>query len=395
MFTAQGEEYSDNEGGDRIDMEVVPEEMGESAPTGLIRDRSLKAAVVGAKKKADKKPNPSDLVKPEPTSPEQAPAGSTKKGKERADDTLMDVDENLDLDESGARIEKDGHVAQPIDQEDSDDEEFEESMKGDFALEDGMVSSAQLCQGLSLISLFCQDNPEDMLYLFQFPEPFPKFLPNPATSYAAKIEELKAQAVAAAAVKAEAKPNGILKKNVTFDGEGDADMEGKADGPGSGDEEKKPTKDKIAAKEAKQAKAEAEARHKAIADYERRERERKPQGRIGTLVVTKSGKAKMVLSKDIVMDVSGLDMRIPDLPLTLLWQVTPGVGASFVQQLVHLHKSSRQARVLGEIHKSYILTPDVDRLLHELHLNHGIVPGEDGDPAVKSETANLIKIDQD
>lgn len=149
-----------------------------------------------------------------------------------------------------------------------------------------------------------QDNPEDKLYLFQFPEPFPKFLPNPATSFAPKIEELKAQAVAAATVKAESKPNGILKKNVTFDGEGDADMDGKADVPGSGDEEKKPTKDKIAAKEAKQAKAEAEARHKAIADYERRERERKAQGRIGTLVVTKSGKAKMVLSKDIVMDVS-------------------------------------------------------------------------------------------
>lgn len=140
MFTAQGEEYSDNEGGDRIDMEVVPEEMGESAPTGLIRDRSLKAAGVGAKKKtADKKPSPSVLVKPEPTSPGQAPTGSTKKGKERADDTLMDVDENLDLDEFGARIEDDGHVAQPIDQEDSDDEEVEESMKGDFAPEEGMV----------------------------------------------------------------------------------------------------------------------------------------------------------------------------------------------------------------------------------------------------------------
>jgi hypothetical protein len=150
MFTAQGEEYSDNEGGDRIDMEVVPEEMGESAPTGLLRDRSLKAAGVGAKKKADKKPNPSDLVKPEPTSPEQAPAGSTKKGKERADDTLMDVDENLDLDESGARIDEDGHVAQPIDQEDSDDEEFEESMKGDFAPEEGMVRFTQLRSGILL-----------------------------------------------------------------------------------------------------------------------------------------------------------------------------------------------------------------------------------------------------
>lgn len=149
-----------------------------------------------------------------------------------------------------------------------------------------------------------QDNPEDKLYMFQFPEPFPKFLPNPATSLAAKIEELKAKAVAAATVKAESQPNGILKKKVSFDGKGDANMEGKADGAGSGDDEKKPTKDKIAAKEAKQAKAEADERYKTIADLERKERERKAQGRIGTLVVTKSGRAKMVLGKDIVMDVS-------------------------------------------------------------------------------------------
>jgi hypothetical protein len=141
MFTAQGEEYSDNEGGDRIDMEVVPEEMGESAPTGLIRDRSLKAAGVGSKKKGDKKPTRKELIKPEPTSPEQAPRVTRGKGKERADDTLMDVDENLDLDESGARIEEDGHVAQPIDQDDSDDEEVEENMTGDFWPEEGMVST--------------------------------------------------------------------------------------------------------------------------------------------------------------------------------------------------------------------------------------------------------------
>lgn len=73
--------------------------------------------------------------------------------------------------------------------------------------------------------------------------------------------------------------------------------------------------------------------------------------------------------------------------------MTPGVATTFVQQLVHLHKPARQARVLGEIHKSYILTPDVDRLLHELHLNGGKVPGEEGEDHVKAENAGLIKID--
>jgi hypothetical protein len=46
----------------------------------------------------------------------------------------MDVDENLDLDESGVRIDEDGHVAQPIDQEDSDDEEVEEDMRVELVL---------------------------------------------------------------------------------------------------------------------------------------------------------------------------------------------------------------------------------------------------------------------
>jgi hypothetical protein len=44
------------------------------------------------------------------------------------------------------------------------------------------------------------------------------------------------------------------------------------------------------------------------------------------------------------------------------------------------------------VHKSYILTPDVDRLLHELQLNGGKVPGEEVDPSIKEE-AGLIKID--
>jgi hypothetical protein len=145
MFTAQGEEYSDNEGGNRIDMEVVPEEMGESAPTGLIRARSLKAAGVGAKKKGkeDKKPKiDNTLVKPEPTSPEQVPTQSKGKGKGKArvDDTLLDVDENMDLDESGARLEDEPVSTQAIDQSDSEEEEEEEDMTGDFVAEEGMVS---------------------------------------------------------------------------------------------------------------------------------------------------------------------------------------------------------------------------------------------------------------
>ncbi len=57
-------------------------------------------------------------------------------------------------------------------------------------------------------------------------------------------------------------------------------------------------------------------------------------------------------------------------------QVTPGVPATFLQQLVHLDPTSKKATVLGEILKQYVVTPDIDRLLRELYLNGGATPGD-------------------
>lgn len=162
--------------------------------------------------------------------------------------------------------------------------------------------------------------------MFQFPEPFPKFLPNPATSLVHKIEQLKAEAVAAAtAVKAEPKTNGIAKPTVSSK-EGDAKMEGDKDNGESDRDDKKAAlaarekeKEKAAAREAKHAKAESDARFKKIAEYEKREKERKAEGRIGTLVVSKSGRVKMVLGRDIVMDVSTVPVASGGSPpLTIL-----------------------------------------------------------------------------
>jgi hypothetical protein len=102
-----------------------------------------------------------------------------------------------------------------------------------------------------------------------------------------------------------------MKKNVSFKKEGDAKMDGdEEDGASDGDDKeatsaaKEKEREKAAAREAKHAKAESDARFKKIAEYEKREKERKAEGRIGTLVVSKSGRVKMVLGRDIVMDVS-------------------------------------------------------------------------------------------
>jgi hypothetical protein len=80
----------------------------------------------------------------------------------------------------------------------------------------------------------------------------------------------------------EQKPHSILKKTVQFDA-------------GAKDEKK----------DAKRPLKENDEKRKVYKELEAKEKKRKPEGRIGTLVVMKSGKVKMVLGEGIVMDVSG------------------------------------------------------------------------------------------
>jgi DNA-directed RNA polymerase III subunit RPC4 len=54
-----------------------------------------------------------------------------------------------------------------------------------------------------------------------------------------------------------------------------------------------------------------------------------------------------------------------------------------VQQLVYMDRVKRHATVLGEVNKNFVMTPDIDRLLDELRLHDGTIPGEE--VQVKSE----------
>lgn len=49
---------------------------------------------------------------------------------------------------------------------------------------------------------------------------------------------------------------------------------------------------------------------------------------------------------------------------------------SFIQQIVHLDSAEKQTNVLGEVHRSYVVTPDIDRLLGELFIAGGQTPGD-------------------
>ncbi len=156
MYTAQGEEYSDEEtqGGQVqiIDMELVPAELGESAPTGLIRDRSMVDGVDarGKPKRGKRKPKMevrggegAHIVKAEPADEVVVPGAGPARRKEREDDTLLSEDEDVDVDVAGVRVGSDApevDTTQAVDMSDSEIEEEEEDMTGDFVKEPGMVS---------------------------------------------------------------------------------------------------------------------------------------------------------------------------------------------------------------------------------------------------------------
>jgi DNA-directed RNA polymerase III subunit RPC4 len=73
--------------------------------------------------------------------------------------------------------------------------------------------------------------------------------------------------------------------------------------------------------------------------------------------------------------------------LTGLAQVTAATQPSFLQQAVHVDHSSKDLRVLGEISKRFVVTPDIDSLLMAMN------QADEAAIAAKSETHELITMD--
>jgi len=212
------------------------------------------------------------------------------------------------------------------------------------------------------------------LYLLQFPDPFPAFVPDPSRSFLKDVDV------------DDLKPKSELSGDIPAESESASKEKDKAKKGVSFAEKDKDGAEVVVKKEDDKEKKAKDAKLKALMA---KEKARKPEGRIGTMVVMKSGKVKMVLGDGIVMDVSpsrraASSMDDPSLtPSPLQCQVSPGVSTTFVQQLVHMDRNKRNATVLGEVNKSFVMTPDIDRLLDELRLHDGVIPGEE--VQVKSE----------
>ncbi|EIW72308.1 hypothetical protein TREMEDRAFT_24620 [Tremella mesenterica DSM 1558] len=283
------EVYSDDEERTRSGIQVIDIDAvsgsHDSAPTSLFRDRLVDGGKLGdqksskrgkGKKKQDDTGSKVESVKDEPMSP----LTRRRELEGREDDTMLSEDEQQDRDAQGRRLrrspqsgELEVNEAQAVDLSESDSEEEELDMEGDFVETPG------------------HDTPDDRLFMFQFPQKFPSYV-----------------------------------------GLGPIDV--------SQDDVKPDVKPTAAA---------LRAQNKLFPP---------PEGRVGTMVVYKSGKVKLVMGDDIVMD------------------VTPGANDAFISHLVHMDKPHRTAAVLGEVYRQYYVTPDVDGLLDQLHLNGGETPGD-------------------
>ena len=151
-------DHSDQEASNIIDIDAVSG-LGESAPTSLIRNRDSRNGKV-ERKAGQKLKNGSDVdedqvprVKVERLSPVKKRAGlpsvegNIDPSMERDDDVMMSGDEEQDRDRTGRRVRAFAaaggldavNESQKVDLSESEEDEEEESMEGDFVAIPGYV----------------------------------------------------------------------------------------------------------------------------------------------------------------------------------------------------------------------------------------------------------------
>lgn len=227
-----------------------------------------------------------DVLAPTSLPRMQAKGRRSKKATIKNEDAVRVKREIADIREDGVKVqvgdieleaaEKDDNArtADALDLSASEDEEVMDNLIGDFVEDD-------------------EDNPENRLYLFQFPPLFPTF----------------------------AHPKG-KKRAVSF--AENAEINGK---------------------EVK-VKSEAGGDTKDGAKVETRDVNR-PEGRIGRLDIFRDGTVQFRFN-DIVMDVTG------------------GSQASFLQQVMILDAEEKKATTLGELHRKFVVAPEIDSMLKDV-----------------------------
>jgi DNA-directed RNA polymerase III subunit RPC4 len=204
----------------------------------------------------------------------------------------------VDIEDGGIEletVEKDEPTknADALDLSASEDEEIMDDLLDDFVGDD-------------------EDNdPENRLYLFQFPPLFPTFtLPS------------EAAAPPAATI--------VRKRSVAF-------AEDTVGGGGATGASKDP-----------EIKEEAVPQD-AAAERTASSKQRPPEGQIGRLDVFRDGRVQFRFN-DIVMEVTG------------------GSQSSFLQQVMILNGEEKKATTLGELHRKFVVAPEIESMLNDVDI---------------------------
>ncbi|EPQ56451.1 hypothetical protein GLOTRDRAFT_59707 [Gloeophyllum trabeum ATCC 11539] len=194
-------------------------------------------------------------------------------------------------------------LANAVDLSESEEEEELEDIIEDFALEAEPLEESDVRQ--------------ERLYFFQFPEPFPTFVPRQPLPDAAPIDV------------------DMPDPSTLTDG---SDAKGKR--VSFANDTKPPA--------ASPTPASAPGADGIGLAPDQKPEEVKLDGQIGQLEIYQSGAVKMRLGNGILMD------------------VTAATQPSFLQHAVYLDMDNKRLCVLGEVNKRFVVTPNVDALLDDL-----------------------------
>lgn len=315
------EQYSDPEDGgvEIVDLDEV-HVLDELAPRALPRvaekesKKDKQKAADARQKKMDGRIRKDD----------RAASGAVRVKSEDSDDMITDLDPTASSTFNGtsSAISSTSATSQPaditevntadaLDLSESEGEELMDDLVDDFVFHD-------------------QDeiSPENRLYLFQFPQLFPKF----------KVpKEGKGTAKAAAP---SASATATKRRSVSFAAgtTGGAGQAGKDDPPSSSeidsDDSSGADSDMDDKKDAKPSSTSSSA-----------------EGLVGKLNVYRDGRVFLRFGDDLVMEVTG------------------GSQSTFLQQVMLLDPSNRTATSLGELHRKFIVSPEIDCMLNDISLH--------------------------
>ncbi|KAG8220923.1 RNA polymerase III RPC4-domain-containing protein [Butyriboletus roseoflavus] len=178
----------------------------------------------------------------------------------------------------------------------SEEEEALEDLMEDFAIQANMAEGVR----------------QERLYFFQFPEPFPTFVSTsvPTTESSKEMD-----------IDSPDQGPSTLKRKVSF-----------------------ATDTKPPASASESTTSETQVGPEAPKEMPR------VDGVIGHIEVYRSGRVKMRLGNEIVLNVS------------------EATQPSFLQQAVHLDVENKKLHVLGEVNKRFVVSPDLDALLTSMEL---------------------------